>query len=187
MQYFFKKFSKKSFTKTLDKIQKIWYSNAAGCIIFLGDNPNKCSSPKSYNAAWYVAVYTWHFWVFALQFALHFFDTKKCKVLYIPEIVSWPAPTTRSREWSRVGESRVGEWFTKIFFHLTLSLHTDPRKPFIFKGLRASTPTKDPNTLYTVKRKWGRKPSPATSRLPYPTLSGTYFTLTLHFFPLQNL
>ena len=32
MQYFFKKFLKKSFTKILDKIQKVWYNNAAWCI-----------------------------------------------------------------------------------------------------------------------------------------------------------
>lgn len=92
------------------------------------------------------------------------------------------------RHVERVGQGRVG-WVSGLqnFFDNSLSPKHRPSQTLYFQGFTSICPHKRPNTLYTVKRKWGRKPSPTRLQLPYPTLSGTYFTLTLHFFPLQNL
>ena len=70
----------------------------------------------------------------------------------------------------------MGEWFTKIFFHFTLSSHTDPRKPFIFKGLRASTP-QETSIHFTLSSGNGVE-SPPLLLLASPTLP--YRELTLH-------
>lgn len=185
MQYFFKKFSKKSFTKTLDKIQKVWYNNAAWCVkettqtnvcLLKATTPPGVSrfTLDTFGCSLYSSLYT-----FLCQKSVKCFTfLKSCRDL-----------RPRHARESGVGQGRVG-WVSGLqkYFSISLSPHTQTLANPLFSRVYEHPPPQKTPIHFTLSSGNGvESPPPVISRLPYPTLSGTYFTLTLHLFPLQNL
>ena len=127
--------------------------------------------------------FTWHYFTqrclvyrdYLTPYFTQILHVKNCKVIPTRKIGSWPAPTNRSREWSRVGESRVGEWFTQKYFLLTLT----PSQTLILCGF----PPIAALLHFTLLPKIGDWDTSLAllSPLPYPigNLLYTFFTLFL--------